>query len=88
MPSWELFAAQDGEYRDAVLPPGLPKISLEAGLSLSWSRWVDVSVAIDRFGASAPGSEVLERLGITAEAAAAAVRDALAAAEKSAAKAT
>jgi transketolase len=65
MPSWELFAAQDEAYRDAVLPPGLPSVAVEAGISQGWERWVDRVVAIDRFGASAPGPEVLERLGIT-----------------------
>jgi transketolase len=65
MPSWELFAAQDEAYRDAVLPPGLPSVSVEAGISQGWERWVDRAVSIDRFGASAPGPEVLERLGIT-----------------------
>jgi transketolase len=66
MPSWELFAAQSQEYRDSVLPPDLPAVSVEAGVTMGWERWADVSVGIDRFGASAPGAEVLERLGITA----------------------
>jgi transketolase len=67
MPSWELFAAQDDGYRDAVLPPGLPSVSVEAGVAQGWERWVDRTVSIERFGASAPGAEVLEKLGITAE---------------------
>ena len=67
MPSWELFAAQDDGYRDSVLPPTLPSVSVEAGVSMGWERWVDRSVSIERFGASAPGPEVLERLGITGE---------------------
>jgi transketolase len=67
MPSWELFAAQDDDYRDAVLPLGLPSVSVEAGVAQGWERWVDRSVSIERFGASAPGAEVLEKLGITAE---------------------
>jgi transketolase len=67
MPSWELFAAQDDGYRDAVLPPGLPSVAVEAGVSQGWERWVDRTVSIDRFGASAPGAEVLEKLGITAD---------------------
>jgi transketolase len=79
MPSWELFAAQDEAYRDAVLPPGLPSVSVEAGISQGWERWVDRSVAIDRFGASAPGPEVLRRLGITAEAVAGAAVELVAA---------
>jgi transketolase len=67
MPSWELFAEQDDAYRDEVLPPTLPSVSVEAGVSMGWERWVDRPVAIDRFGASAPGTEVLEKLGINGE---------------------
>jgi transketolase len=78
MPSWELFEAQEGAYRDEVLPPGLPSVAVEAGISLGWERWVDRSVSIDRFGASAPGLEVLERLGITPEHVAQVARELLA----------
>jgi transketolase len=78
MPSWELFAAQDDAYRDEVLLPGVPSVSVEAGVSMGWERWVDRSVSIDRFGASAPGAVVLEKLGITPEHTAAAVRELLA----------
>jgi transketolase len=78
MPSWELFAAQEPEYRDEVLAPGLPSVSVEAGISMGWERWVDRSVSIERFGASAPGPEVLEKLGITPQHTAAAVRELLA----------
>jgi transketolase len=78
MPSWELFAAQDQSYRDEVLPPGLPSVSVEAGVSMGWERWVDRSVSIDRFGASAPGAEVLEKLGITGEHVAEVARELLA----------
>jgi transketolase len=78
MPSWELFAAQDEAYRDGVLPPGLPAVSVEAGVTLGWERWADVAIGIDRFGASAPGAEVLERLGITADNVAGAARELLA----------
>jgi transketolase len=68
MPSWELFDQQDDAYRESVLPRGLTKVSVEAGISMGWGKYVDGSVAIDRFGASAPGTEVLERLGITPDA--------------------
>jgi transketolase len=78
MPSWELFAAQDDAYRDEVLLPGVPSVSVEAGVSMGWERWVDRSVSIERFGASAPGPVVLEKLGITPEHTAAAVRELLA----------
>jgi transketolase len=74
MPSLELFAAQDSAYREAVLPAGVPSVSVEAGVSQGWRGWVDRSVSIERFGASAPGGEVMAKLGITAEAVAEAVR--------------
>jgi transketolase len=77
MPSWELFEAQDDGYRDAVLPPGLASVAVEAGVSQGWERWVDRTVSIDRFGASAPGAVVLEKLGITAENTARAARELL-----------
>jgi transketolase len=67
MPSWELFAEQPDEYRDEVLPPGVPTLAVEAGASLGWDRYADDVVAIDRFGASAPGSVVLAELGYTPE---------------------
>ena len=64
MPSWELFEFQDDAYRASVLPPGVPTVSVEAGVTIGWDRYADATVGIDRFGASAPGAEVLERLGI------------------------
>jgi transketolase len=67
MPSWELFAAQSDEYRDQILPPGVPTLAVEAGTSLGWERYADDAVAIDRFGASAPGDVVLAELGYTPE---------------------
>ncbi len=77
MPSWELFAAQEDSYRDRVLPPTLPSVAVEAGISMGWERWVDRSVSIDRFGASAPGPEVLEKLGISGANVARVARDLL-----------
>ncbi len=67
MPSWDRFAAQPDEYRDAVLPPGVPTLAVEAGVSLGWERYADDSVSIDRFGMSAPGGRVMEEFGFTAE---------------------
>jgi transketolase len=74
MPSWELFGAQDDAYREQVLPPALPSVSVEAGVTMGWEHWVDASVGINRFGASAPGDLVLEKLGVTPEAVAERVR--------------
>jgi transketolase len=69
MPCWELFEAQPPEYRDDVLPPSVrARVSVEAGVALGWERWVGdqgTSVSIERFGASAPGATVLEKLGLT-----------------------
>jgi transketolase len=65
MPSWELFEQQDDDYKDAVFPVDLPTVSVEAGVRMGWERYADAIVSIDRFGASAPGELVLEKLGIT-----------------------
>jgi transketolase len=65
MPSWELFAEQPDSYRDATLPPGIPTLAVEAGVSLGWDRYADDVVAIDHFGASAPGGVVLAEFGYT-----------------------
>jgi transketolase len=67
MPSWELLAEQPDEYRDEILPPGVPTLAVEAGASLGWDRYADDVIAIDRFGASAPGNVVLAELGYTPE---------------------
>ncbi len=77
LPCWDRFDAQDQAYRDAVLPPGVPTVSVEAGVTLGWDRYADASVGIDRFGASAPGDVVLRELGITAEHVAAVARNLL-----------
>lgn len=70
MPSWELFEMQDDDYQRAILPPGITaRISIEAGVTFGWCRYVGdkgVAIGIDRFGASAPGHVVLDKLGINA----------------------
>jgi len=67
MPCWELFEEQTADYRDEVLPPDVrARLSVEAGVSLGWSKWVGDhgdSVSIEHFGASAPGATVLEKFG-------------------------
>jgi transketolase len=78
MPSWELFREQDPTYRESVLPRARwQRVSVEAGITLGWREHVGdrgESVGIDRFGASAPGELVLEKLGITAAHVAAATK--------------
>jgi transketolase len=69
MPSWEIFDDQPQDYREFVLPPDIrARLAVEAALPLGWHRYVgdggDV-LAIERFGASAPGNIVMERFGFT-----------------------
>ncbi|HEX2782980.1 MAG TPA: transketolase [Ilumatobacteraceae bacterium] len=64
MPSWDRFAAQSADYQDSVLPVGLPVLSVEAAVTFGWERYADESIGIDRFGASAPGDVVMDKLGI------------------------
>jgi transketolase len=66
-PSWELFAEQEAGYRADVLPPGVPRLAVEAAASFGWERYADATVTIDRFGASAPGSVNMEKFGFTAD---------------------
>jgi transketolase len=71
MPCWELFEEQPAEYREEVLPPDVgARLSIEPGVALGWKQWVGDrgdSVSIERFGASAPGTEVLEHLGFNVD---------------------
>jgi transketolase len=74
MPSQELFKQQDADYRESVLPRTLPKISLEAGVTFGWHRYVGtdgLAIGVDRFGTSGPGDAVMAHLGFTPAAVAA-----------------
>jgi transketolase len=71
MPCWELFAAQDQAYREAVLPPALTaRVSVEAGRTIGWERWVGdrgVAMGVDRFGFSAPFQKIYDYFKLTPE---------------------
>ena len=71
MPSWELFNAQPADYRDAVFPPSVKaRLAVELGSMQGWGRYLGDGgdmLALDRFGASAPASELLERAGFTVD---------------------
>jgi transketolase len=68
MPSWDRFERQPEDYQRDVLPPGVPRLSVEAATTFGWSKWADASVGIDgRFGASAPGAVALTKLGINVD---------------------
>jgi len=63
MPSWELFRAQPQEYKDALLPKSVPKLSVEAAVTMGWGEWADAFVGINCFGASAPGGTCMDKFG-------------------------
>lgn len=67
MPSWELFEAQSPQYKDKILPKGVPKLSVEAGITLGWCKYSDAQIGIDRFGASGPGGTCLTEFGFNTE---------------------
>jgi transketolase len=67
LPCWEVFADQDDDYRASVLPAGVPKLSVEAGVAMGWRKWVDASVSLEHFGASAPAEILFREFGFTAE---------------------
>ena len=70
-PSWELFAVQDREYQNSVLPDDNDRrISIEAGVSQGWDRWVGRRgkiLSLDHFGASAPYKTIYNEFGLSAE---------------------
>jgi len=71
MPCCELFDAQDPSWRADILPGDVLKVSIEAGATMGWERYVGpdgLAIGIDRFGASAPAEDLFKRFGFTAEA--------------------
>ena len=71
MPCWSLFDAQGPEYRADLLPEDTLRVSVEAGVTLGWERYVGqrgLAIGLDRFGASAPAEHLFERFGFTADA--------------------
>ncbi|MGD0082609.1 MAG: transketolase [Acidimicrobiales bacterium] len=81
-PSWDLFTAQEPSYQASVFPPGIPRLGVEAAASFGWDRYVDATVTIDRFGASAPGSRNMEEFGFTGDHVAGRARELLAASSR------
>ncbi|MEZ4323053.1 MAG: transketolase [Myxococcota bacterium] len=68
LPCRELFWEQAADYKASVLPKGVPRVSVEAGVTLGWERWIGengTSVGIDTFGASAPAEVLAEKFGFT-----------------------
>src|SRR5690606_5434327 len=69
MPCWEFFDAQSAAYKESVLPAKVTaRLSIEAGVSLGWAKYVGpkgASLAVDRFGESAPAEDVFRDYGFT-----------------------
>jgi len=68
MPSWDRFEStrrNDRALAEAILPPSMPTVSIEAGATLGWHKYADACVGIDRFGVSAPGTTSLINLGMS-----------------------
>jgi transketolase len=81
MPWVEGYLAQPEAYRKEVLPPGIPRLVVEAGVGRGWREVIGEGggvLGLDRFGASAPGGEVFRRLGFTAEEVARRLKDTIA----------
>lgn len=65
LPCMELFEEQTEEYRVSVLPPGIPVLSVEAGVKFGWDRYSHLHCGVDEYGVSAPGPQVYEYFGLT-----------------------
>ncbi|MDB5805707.1 MAG: transketolase [Betaproteobacteria bacterium] len=77
MPCTQVFDAQDQAYRESVLPKGVPRVAVEAGVTDYWRKYVGLEgavVGLDRFGDSAPAKDLYKFFEITAEHVAAAVK--------------
>jgi transketolase len=80
MPSTNQFDAQDAAYRDSVLPKGVKRVAVEAGVTDGWYKYVGLDgkvVGLDRFGESAPAGALFKHFGFTAENVAKAVEEIL-----------
>ena len=80
MPCTQVFDAQDADWRDSVLPAGLPRVAVEAGGTATWYKYVGTTgavVGIDTYGESAPAGELFKHFGLTADHVAAAVEQIL-----------
>ena len=70
MPSWDIFEAQSDAYKESVLPAGVTKFAVEAGVPYGWARYTGTEknvLGITTFGASAPGGVMMEKYGFTVE---------------------
>jgi len=79
MPCWEIFERQSDEYKTSLIPDrGAMKVSMEAGIVDGWEKYIGpngLSIGINHFGASAPGKNLAEEFGFTAEQVEVKIRD-------------
>jgi transketolase len=69
MPCTSIFDRQDAAYRESVLPKGVPRVAIEAGVTDGWYKYVGldgVVIGLDRFGESAPAGQLFKEFGFTA----------------------
>jgi transketolase len=70
MPCTNVFDAQSAEWKRSVLPEGLPRVAVEAGVTAGWYKYVGLNgavVGLDSYGESAPGGVLFKHFGLTAE---------------------
>lgn len=67
MPSWDRFETMSKDFKSTIFPRGVPVLSVEAGSTFGWAKYADQSIGIDRFGASAPGNVVMQKLGLNVQ---------------------
>ncbi|WP_412034070.1 transketolase [Pollutimonas sp. M17] len=80
MPCTNVFDAQDAQWRESVLPKGMPRVAVEAGVTAGWYKYVGLDgavVGLDTYGESAPAGALFKYFGLTAEHVAAAVEQVL-----------
>jgi len=80
MPSTDVFDKQEAEWRAQVLPKGMPRVAVEAGITAFWHKYVGLDgavVGIDTYGESAPAGALFKHFGLTAEKVAQAVKQVL-----------
>jgi transketolase len=71
MPCWELFEAQDESYQASLIPAGALAVSIEAGTTMGWHKWIGrdgLAIGLDRFGLSAPAEQLFDYFGFSAQA--------------------
>ena len=77
VPCWELFDAQDADYKQETLGPGTAKVAVEAASSFGWPKFIGdtgIFIGLDSFGASAPADDLYAHFGITSDAIVAAAK--------------